>query len=573
MYQQKNETSVSKSEPLIPTSKTSIRQDAIAGFLVFLIALPLCLAIARASGFPPISGIWTAVIGGIVCTLLGSSQLTIKGPAAGMIVIVLGAVTDLGGEFGANLSDPERLILGYKLALGVGVVAAGIQILFGIFRVGKWVDFFPLTPVHGMLAAIGLIIIAKQSYEVIGVSARKGAEPLELLGDFPHAIAQMNPGIALIGLVSLVILFGYPYVRGQRLKAIPAQFIVLVVAVCMGIFMDLDHWHSYQLPFGLPNGFAGKEFELGPRFLVDIPSVLQDPLKAFAFPDFRAIGTQKGIQYVILFCLVGSLESLLSARAIELLDPWKRRTNYNRELIAVGFANLLTSLVGGLPMIAEIVRSKANVDSGGKTKNANLFHGLFLLAFVLFLPGLIHKIPLAALGAMLVYTGFRLANPNEFVRVFKVGSEQFVVFVVTIVATLATDLLIGIGIGIFTKLAFHLWNGCPVRNIFKADVHGIMQDEQHVLLIVNHAAVFSNWLGLSQVIQQNIDQYDSVVLDLSRTRLVDHTVMEKLHHAIDEANRVGKNLTVIGLDGHRSLSSHPLSARKITVKRAVGSEA
>jgi MFS superfamily sulfate permease-like transporter len=550
------------SELAPPTRMSSLRNDVISGFLVFLIALPLCLAISRASGYPPIAGIWTAVIGGVICTLLGNSELTIKGPAAGMIVIVVGAVTDLGAQFGEGLSDPEKMMVGYKLALGVGVVSAGIQILFGLVRIGKWVDFFPLTPVHGMLAAIGLIIIAKQSYEVIGVSAAKGAEPLELLRDFPHALTQMNPGIALIGLISLIILFGFPYVRGQKLKAVPAQFIVLVVALCMGLFMDLDHWHKYSLPFKIPGVDSTKEFELGPRFLVDIPHVLQEASKAFALPDFRGITTQTGIKYIVLFSLVGSLESLLSARAIELLDPWKRKTNYNRELLAVGFANLLSSLIGGLPMIAEIVRSKANVDSGGRTRNANLFHGLFLLAFVLLLPGLIHKIPLAALGAMLVYTGFRLANPNEFVRVFSVGSEQFIVFVVTIIATLATDLLIGVGIGIGTEIAFHLWNGVPIKNIFRADVQGVVQDEQHMLLIVNHAAVFSNWLGLAKVIQENLKEYDSVVLDLSRTRLVDHTVMEKLHQAIDEAKRAGKELKIIGLEEHRSLSSHPLSAKK-----------
>jgi len=550
------------SELAPPTRMSSLRNDVISGFLVFLIALPLCLAISRASGYPPIAGIWTAVIGGVICTLLGNSELTIKGPAAGMIVIVVGAVTDLGAQFGEGLSDPEKMMVGYKLALGVGVVSAGIQILFGLVRIGKWVDFFPLTPVHGMLAAIGLIIIAKQSYEVIGVSAAKGAEPLELLRDFPHALTQMNPGIALIGLISLIILFGFPYVRGQKLKAVPAQFIVLVVALCMGLFMDLDHWHKYSLPFKIPGVDSAKEFELGPRFLVDIPHVLQEASKAFALPDFRGITTQTGIKYIVLFSLVGSLESLLSARAIELLDPWKRKTNYNRELLAVGFANLLSSLIGGLPMIAEIVRSKANVDSGGRTRNANLFHGLFLLAFVLLLPGLIHKIPLAALGAMLVYTGFRLANPNEFVRVFSVGSEQFIVFVVTIIATLATDLLIGVGIGIGTEIAFHLWNGVPIKNIFRADVQGVVQDEQHMLLIVNHAAVFSNWLGLAKVIQENLKEYDSVVLDLSRTRLVDHTVMEKLHQAIDEAKRAGKELKIIGLEEHRSLSSHPLSAKK-----------
>lgn len=549
-------------EAAAPSRMGSLRNDVIAGFLVFVIALPLCLAIARACDFPPIAGIWTAVIGGIVCTLLGNSELTIKGPAAGMIVIVLGAVTDLGAEFGQSLSDTERILVGYKLALGVGVVAALIQIAFGFMRVGKWVDFFPLTPVHGMLAAIGLIIISKQVYEVIGVSAKKGAEPLELLREFPHALGEMNPGIALIGLVSLVILFCFPLIRGEKLKAIPAQFIVLVVAVCMGIFMDLNLWHSYRLPFQLSWESAVKEFELGPRFLVNIPYVLQDASQAFAFPDFRGVLTQTGIKYIVLFSLVGSLESLLSARAIELLDPWRRKTNYNRELAAVGCANLLSSLIGGLPMIAEIVRSKANVDSGARTRNANMFHGLFLLAFVLLMPALIHKIPLAALGAMLVYTGFRLANPNEFVRIYKLGSEQLVVFVVTIVATLATDLLIGVGIGIATKIGFHLWNGVPLRSIFHADVQGVERDNKNVLLIVNHAAVFSNWLGLSQMIQKNLQRYETVEMDLSKTRFIDHTVMEKLRLVVDEAKRAGKELRIIGLEHHESLSAHPLSAKK-----------
>lgn len=174
-------------EPTIdPTDRSSLRRDALAGFLVFLIAMPLCLAIARASGFPPISGIWTAVIGGVICSLISNAQLTIKGPAAGLIVIVLGSVVDLGNEFGAGLSDPQRAALGYQLTLGIAVVAALLQIVFGLLKAGRLVDFFPLTPVHGMLAAIGLIIIAKQAYEVIGVTPQRGAGPLQLLASLPE---------------------------------------------------------------------------------------------------------------------------------------------------------------------------------------------------------------------------------------------------------------------------------------------------------------------------------------------------------------------------------------------------
>jgi MFS superfamily sulfate permease-like transporter len=548
--------------PLKPGLLPNLRFDALAGFLVFLIAMPLCLAIARASGYPPIAGIWTAVIGGIVCSLLSNSELTIKGPAAGLIVIVFGAVTDLGAKFGADLSPSEQAMLGYRLALGIGVTAGLIQILFGLLRVGRLADFFPLTPVHGILASIGLIIIAKQAYEVIGVSPEHGAEPLHLYAGLPAALQQLNPEIALIGLVSLLILFGLPLLRYEWAKRIPAQLVVLVVAVLLGMAFDLEHRHTYLFPDSFFDLQHLAEFEVGPRFLVDMPEVLQNPLAAFAVPDFRGVATWAGIQYIVLFCLIGSLESLLSAKAIELLDPWRRKTDFDRDLLAVGIANTLASAIGALPMISEIVRSKANIDNGGRTRFANLFHALFLLAFALLCPNLIHRIPLAALGAMLVYTGFRLANPQEFVRAYRIGSEQFLVFVGTIVATLATDLLIGIAVGIALKVAFHLWHGCPIWGMLWADVEEVPQGDNLVILVVRRAVVFSNWLGVRAIILRASQHRDEVVLDLSRTRLVDHTVMEKLHQLRDDFERSGKRLSVIGLEVHEPLSKHPLSARK-----------
>ncbi|AWM42397.1 sulfate transporter [Gemmata obscuriglobus] len=524
--------------------------------------MPLCLAIARASGFPPIAGIWTAVVGGVLCTLISNAQLTIKGPAAGLIVIVYGAVTELGAEFGADLSDADRAFLGYKLALGVGVTAGVVQILLGLVRAGRLADFFPLTPVHGMLASIGLIIIAKQAYEVLGVAPEKGAGPLELYAGLPAALGRINPEIALIGLVGLLILFGLPLVKAGWVRKVPAQLVVLVAAVALGLAFDLEHKHTYLFPDSFFDMNHRAEFEVGPRFLVDMPEVLQNPAEAFAVPDFRGVLTATGIQYVVLFCLIGSLESLLSAKAIELVDPWRRKTNFDRDLLAVGAANTLCAAIGALPMISEIVRSKANIDSGGRTKAANLFHGLFLLGFVLLFPNLIHHIPLAALGAMLVYTGFRLANPVEFVRTYKVGSEQFIVFVGTILATLATDLLIGIGVGIGLKVAFHVWHGCSVRGLFTCDVEAVPEGDRLVVLVVRRAAVFSNWLGVRAVIFREAERRDEVVLDLSRTRLVDHTVMEKLHQLEDDFAHLGKRLKVIGLEEHVPLSGHPLAARK-----------
>lgn len=539
-----------------------MRFDLVAGFLVFLIAMPLCLAIARASGYPPIAGIWTAVVGGVLCSLISNSQLTIKGPAAGLIVIVYGAVGELGAEFGSALSDADRAMIGYKLALGVGVVAGVIQILFGLVRAGRLADIFPLTPVHGMLVSIGVVIISKQAYEVLGATPEKGAGPLKLYAGLPAALGHINPEIALIGLVGLVILFGLPFVRLKWVKRVPSQLIVLVAAVALGLAFDLEHKHTYLFPDNFFDLNHRAEFEVGPRFLVDMPEVLERPDEAFFLPDFRGVATPTGVKYILLFCLIGSLESLLSAKAVELVDPWRRKTNFDRDLLAVGVANTVCSAIGALPMISEIVRSRANIDNGARTRGANLFHGLFLLGFVLLFPNVIHHIPLAALGAMLVYTGFRLANPAEFVRTYRLGSEQFVVFVGTIVATLATDLLIGIGVGVALEVLFHLRHGCTIRGLLWADVTEVPEGDRTVVLLVRRAAVFSNWLGVRATILRAAEDRDAIVLDLSRTRLVDHTVMEKLRQLADDFARAGKRLSVIGLEEHVPLAGHPMAPRK-----------
>ena len=548
--------------PLTPGILPNLRFDLIAGFLVFLIAMPLCLAIARASGYPPIAGIWTAVIGGIICSLISNSELTIKGPAAGLIVIAIGAVTDLGNEFGQGQSDADRAMLGYRLALGVGVTAGVIQILLGLLRAGRLVDFFPLTPVHGMLASIGLIIIAKQAYDVLGASPEKGALPIELLINLPGAFKHINPEIAAIGFTGLLILFGLPFIPLKWVKRVPAQLFVLIAALVLGMVFDLEHRHTYIFQDDFLDSAHEAVFEVGPRFLVDMPDVLENPASAFATPKFDGLATATGLKYVLLFTLIGSLESLLSAKAIELIDPWRRKTDFDRDLLAVGVANTICAAIGALPMISEIVRSKANIDNGARTRRANLYHGLFLLVFAIAASGLIHRILIAALAAMLVYTGYRLASPAEFVRTYRVGSEQFIVFVVTIITTLSTDLLIGIGVGIATEVAFHLWHGAPMTGLLKSQVEVVPEGDRIVVLKVRRAAVFSNWLGIRAAILKQAEGRDEVVIDLSDTRLADHSVMEKLHQLEREFSEAGKRLSLIGLDSHTPLSRHPLAARK-----------
>ena len=356
--------------------KRNWRADMLSGFLVFLIALPLCLAISLASGYPAIAGIFTAIIGGILSAFFSNSELTIKGPAAGLIVIALGCVTEFGFTAGA---DPAADIQAYRLALGVGVAAGVIQILLGVFRSGILGEFFPTAAVHGLLASIGVIVIATQFPVVLGVMTAEGG-PLVRLASFPSYIMEMNPAVAVIGLVSLAIMFCYPLIKSPLLKVVPSPMVVLLVAIPLGIYFRLPEEHAYA--------FAGASHELGPRFLVNVPSNL---FSALIFPDFSGLASSTGLRYIILFSLIGSLESLLSAKAIDQIDPFRRKTNLDRDLVAVGIGNTCSAFVGGLPMISEIVRSRANIDNGAQTRFANMFHGTFLLVFVALVPMLINN--------------------------------------------------------------------------------------------------------------------------------------------------------------------------------------
>jgi MFS superfamily sulfate permease-like transporter len=521
------------------------RHDVLAGFLVFLIALPLCLGISLASGYPAIAGVFTAIIGGMLTPWISNSELTIKGPAAGLIVIALGAITEFGKIYG-----PERA---YQLALGVGVAAGVLQIIFALTRSGILGEFFPITVVHGMLAAIGVIIMAKQVHIALGVTDVKG-EPLELLAAIPRSLTltRLNPEIALIGVVSLLILFLLPLVRNRYVRMIPAPMLVVVVAVPLGIFFDLSHEHTYS--------FAGHDYSLGENYLVTVPNNLFAAIKV---PDFAALATRAGWKWVVYFALIGSLESLLSAKAVDLIDPWKRKTNMNRDMLAIGVGNTVSASLGGLPMISEIVRSKANVDNGARTRFANFFHGLFLLGFVAMVPGLIHRIPHAALAAMLVYTGFRLASPREFISVTRIGKEQLVIFLATLIGVLATDLLIGVAIGVVVKLAIHVINGMPLRSLFKPFLDIEPRDDHTCVTRARGSAVFSNWIPFKHQIEHiGLTQRNNLVIDLSETKLVDHSVMEKLHELEKEFEEEGLSLELTGLDSHRKLSDHPLSARR-----------
>lgn len=531
------------------------KQDLVSGLMVFIIALPLCLAISLASGYPAMAGIMTAVIGSILTTFISNSELTIKGPAAGLIVIVLGCVKDFGGNGFADGIGPGD-IEAYRAALAVGVAAAVLQIGFGIFRAGILSEFFPKSAIHGMLSAIGVIIIAKQIPNALGVSTDK-QEPLELLAEIPHFISEANPAIASIGLLSIGLLAIWPKIKKkiQAISVIPPQLIVLVAAVLVGLYLNLLENHEYNL--------LGHSYTLGEKYLVPLPSKMFGILDQITLPNFQVLQQWIAWKWILMFFIIGTLESILSAKAIDSIDPWKRKTDMNRDVLAVGCANLCASMVGGLPMISEIVRSKVNIDNGARTRFADMWHGVFLLVCVSILPSILHLIPKSALAAMLIYTGFRLAHPSEFSHMYQVGREQFVIFVTTLVVTLATDLLVGVAAGIGMKFLIHLANGVPIKSFFKAylDIEPISEDT--VKIRASESAVFSNWIPFKRQIEHiGLVQRKNLVIDVSDAKLIDHTVMEKLHETQADMLAEGLNFQIIGLEQHQALSGHAEAARK-----------
>ena len=525
------------------------RSDLLSGFLVFLIALPLCLGISMASGFPPSAGIITAIIGGMLVSRINGTFVTINGPAAGLIVVVLGAVQELG---------EGDAMAGYRYALAAIVVASAIQILLGVFKSGRLSSFFPASVVHGMLAAIGIIIMAKQIHVMFGQAPIKGSSLLSTIAQVPTSILNPNYEIAIIGLTGLGILIAWAFIKNKALKMIPAPLIVVLVGIALAKYFDLDHEHMYLF---LPDNpiLAHHEQTIGPKFLVAIPD---DFMASFAFPDFSKLPTLEFWEAVISISLVGSLESLLSAMAVDKLDPYKRHANLDKDLTAVGIGNLVSGLIGGLPMIAEIVRSSANVNNGAKTQWANFFHGTFLLLFVVLFPHLIHSIPLAALAALLVFTGFRLASPSSFAHILGIGKEQLFMFVVTIIGVLATDLLVGVFIGIATKFAIHIIRGVKINNMFKINFEITHTESDTFIVTVIGAAIFSNFLKLKTDLA-SIEPGKNIIFKLDQTFLIDHTVMEYFHDFEHNYKDQGGQCVFEGLEQHESYSDHPLAVRRL----------
>jgi MFS superfamily sulfate permease-like transporter len=509
--------------------------DALSGFLVFLLALPLSLGIAKASGFPASAGVLTAIVGGLVVSFFAGSPLTIKGPAAGLITVCSGAISDLG-----SLNPNEAN--GLQLACGAVFIMSLLQIALGYFKFGSLSDFFPPSAVHGMLAAIGLIIFSKQIHVLLGIdpSLLKDLNTVELFTLIPYSFTHADSRVTLVGLISLAIIFGMPLLKNAFVKKIPPPLAVIVVTIPLALVMDFKHTEPAFDLVQIGDFWTGVSF----------------------YPSFAAIDTFVFWKYVAMFLLINSLETLLTVKAIDGLDRFRRESNTNKDLSAVGIGNAVAAIVGGLPMISEVARSSANVSFGAKTKWSNFFHGLFLLVAMLVLIPVIELIPNSALAALLISVGYKLASPREFYKSYKIGVEQLVVFVVTIVATLATDLLIGIGVGVAIKLMFHVLNGAPLRSLFKPR-YELVNNETECLIDIKDAAIFSNLVGYKKLFKK-LEIGRKIVFNFSEARIVDHSFMEQFHQFEERCLEKGGLVVALGFDHFRFMSNHPLATRKFS---------
>ena len=507
--------------------KRHFKQDALSGFLVFLLALPLSLGIAKASGFPAAMGVLTAMIGGLIGCFFKVSALTIKGPAAGLITVCAASVLAFGGGK-----------MGWEATAGIIVVMSVLQLIIARMGWGSMSDFFPFAAVHGMLAAIGFIIMAKQIPVLLGVAPElhEGKGPIPLIVDIPEFISLADPQQALVGLLALILMFAMPALPLRWTKRVPAPMWVLMVTV----------------PLGLVSGFDEN------RIGYDLVQIGNFWSEIQWRANFSAIGSLIFWKFVMMFLFVNSLESLLTVKAMDDLDPWKRSTEAKDDLTALSAGNFVSGWLGGLPMISEVVRSGANVKYGARTKWANVFHGFFLLIAMAFSIPFIELIPNTSLAAMLIYAGYQLASPTEFRSIYRIGKEQLLIFLVTILVTLLEDLLLGVAAGMFFKLLIHLYHGARVRTLFKAH-YQLDQTEETTYLQVHEAAVFT-LIPAYRKLFRKCRPGDIWVMDFSNARLVDHSFLAFVFR-ISEREGDGQ-LVIRGLDKLQSLSDHPEATRK-----------
>jgi MFS superfamily sulfate permease-like transporter len=525
--------------------KIAVRfKDVSSGLVVSLIALPLALGLAIASGVPPMAGIIATVVGGIVLALLGGSYVTIAGPGNGLVVVVLTAVISLGNG---------DAFAGYTYTLAAIVVAGVLILLLGFFRLGNLADFFPSATIQGMLSAIGLIIIAKQIHVMLGQEGVEASNNLFLLAKLPHSIyglwtAASIPWVAIMGLISLFLMAFYAKIPGRFFQAIPAPMWIVLIAIAFYYYHEWFSEHSYPI---------------AERFLIQIPAQINESI---VFPDFSKFGSGDFWVAVISITLIAGIESLLSIKAVDKLDILQRRSNVNKDLKALGLASIVSGMLGGLAVVAVIARSSVNVNQGATGRMANFSHSIFVALFVVLFGFLLNKIPLSALAGILVFTGYKLASPAQFRKMYKQGKDQFIIYLITLLGTLLFGLIDGILIGILATFLIQLYLTedamAFLRKPLRPNTLLYEEEDGKLHLSVKGQSSFVNYLQLKKQLD-SVPPQKHLILDFSLTHFVDNSVMEHIHHYIEEFKKKGSKLEIIGLDIHDATSSHPFAARRM----------
>ena len=492
--------------------------DLLSGLVVFLVALPLCLGIASASGAPLISGVIAGVIGGIVVGCLSGSHISVSGPAAGLAAIVLSLLSQLEGNYQAFL-----------LCL---VLAGFMQIIFGLCKLGSFSNFIPTNVILGLLAAIGLILMINQLPYLIGIKlealAIYGLTDWQLAGQALYR--HFDAGAALIGIMSMLLILVWDKTPLKRLP-LPSALVAVVAAGLLNYtFMS-----------------TGSVLAVRPEHLIHLPNVLSGQSNIFSFPDFSYWNQSVIYSGAITLAVVASIETLLNLEAADKMDPKKRASPPNRELFAQGVGNTFSGLIGGMPITSVIVRSSVNANSGSKTKFSAIFHGVLLAVALLLLTPLINVVPLSALAAILILTGFKLASPALFKRLYQQGWKQFLPFIVTVIAIIATDLLVGIMIGLLLSLAIilkhHLRRG--VRVVRETHLHGRLT---RIELAANIS--FLNRAALVMALEK-LKSGSTVIIDASRTDYIDpdvYSVIQEFQDATAPKRKI--DLKLVGFKAH-----------------------
>ncbi|MCB9251743.1 MAG: SulP family inorganic anion transporter [Flavobacteriales bacterium] len=516
--------------------------NLFAGFVVSLIALPLGLGLALASGAPPIAGIVSAVVGGVIVSVFGGSHVTISGPGNGLVVAVLGAITLMG---------EGDLFQGYLYTLAAIMCSGFIILILGFASLGKISDFFPSSAIQGLLAAIGIIILSKQFHIMVGNMDSEGST-IELLIGIPAAIFEgftdeYRLPAALAGLASLLIMILYPRIRNKYFQLIPAPMWIVMISIGLAWVFERNIGVKHPIPL---------------EYFVNIPN---DVFSHFPRPDFSKAFTGNFLLAVFSITVIASIESLLSIKAVDKLDPLRRRSNVNRDLKALGLATMVSAFFGGLNVVTVIARSSVNANNNATNRSSNFFHGMFLVLFILLFKKQLQHIPFPTLAAILVYTGYKLASPAIIKKISEIGKEQVFIFTITLMTTILSSIIAGILVGIFVTLLTHIYLTKNFRlffeNIFKNNIETFDEPDGKLHVSVKHFSSFLNFYRLKQTLDK-VGTEKKVVVDFLQSRFVDHTVMQNMWDYEHSFDINGGEFEVIGLDLHNAESEHPSSLRR-----------